>query len=119
MKKEGLVLCRKLQIFLGFIGICAALAGDLVLAVGSESAALPPDSSSAEEDQGASKKRKQDKPTTGSDSQKFSFDEILVQGRFNSNDVAITTVEEDKVLDALLGVRKHFNDRIEESVEQW
>lgn len=47
-----------------------------------------------------------------------SFEDLLVQGKYHFSDEAITTVEEDKVLDALIGVRKDFRDRIEESASQ-
>ncbi len=47
-----------------------------------------------------------------------SFDDILVQGRYNFSDEAVTTVEEDKVLDALLGVRKDFDDRVKISRDE-
>lgn len=44
-----------------------------------------------------------------------SFDDLLVQGKYHFSDEAVVTVEEDKVLDALLGVRKDFKDRVERS----
>lgn len=44
-----------------------------------------------------------------------SFDEVLVQGKYHFSDEAVTTVEEDKVLDALLGVRTDFKDRLKKS----
>lgn len=43
------------------------------------------------------------------------FDELLVQGKYQFSDESVTTVEEDKVLDSLLGVRKDFRDRLERS----
>ena len=46
-----------------------------------------------------------------------SFEDVLVQGRYNFSDEAITTVEDDKVLDALLAVRKDFQDRLKKSAE--
>ena len=45
----------------------------------------------------------------------MSFDELLIQGQFHFSDEAVITVENDKVLDALLGVRKDFKDRIQQS----
>ncbi len=45
-----------------------------------------------------------------------SFEDLLVQGKYHFSDEAVTTVEEDKVLDGLLGVRTDFKDRIEQSV---
>lgn len=44
-----------------------------------------------------------------------SFDDMLVQGKYHFSDEAVTTVEEDKVLDALIGVRTEFKDRLEQS----
>lgn len=47
-----------------------------------------------------------------------SFEDVLVQGKYHFSDEAVTTVEQDKVLDSLLGVRKDFKDRIRKSVSQ-
>ena len=44
-----------------------------------------------------------------------SFDDVLVQGKYHFSDEAVTTVENDKVLDALLGVRTDFKDRLRKS----
>ena len=46
------------------------------------------------------------------------FDDLLVQGKYHFSDEAVTTVEQDKVLDALLGVRKDFKDRIKRSASR-
>ena len=51
-------------------------------------------------------------------STEVSFDEILVQGKHHFSDEAVITVEQDKVLDALLGVRKNFKDRIKKSAKR-
>ena len=51
-------------------------------------------------------------------STEVNFEDVLVQGRYNFSDEAVTTVEEDKVLDALLAVRKDFQDRVKKSAEQ-
>lgn len=51
-------------------------------------------------------------------SKEMSFDEILVQGKHHFSDEAIVTVEQDKVLDALLEVRKDFKDRILKSAKR-
>lgn len=48
-------------------------------------------------------------------STEVSFDDVLVQGKYHFSDEAVTTVEDDKVLDALLGVRTDFKDRIKKS----
>lgn len=42
------------------------------------------------------------------------FDDFLVQGKFHFSDQSVVTVEEDKVLDGLVGVRKDFKDRIQD-----
>jgi len=42
------------------------------------------------------------------------FDDFLVQGKFHFSDHTVVTVEEDKVLDGLVGVRKDFKDRIQD-----
>ena len=47
-----------------------------------------------------------------------SFDEILVQGKHHFSDEAVITVEQDKVLDALLEVPKDFKDRIAKSAKR-
>lgn len=44
-----------------------------------------------------------------------SFEDLLVQGKYQFSDEAVTTVEGDKVLDSLLGIRTDFKDRIEKS----
>lgn len=54
--------------------------------------------------------KKQLKKTTD-----VSFEDVLVQGKYHFSDEAVTTVEEDKVLDGLLSVRKDFKDRIRKS----
>lgn len=48
-------------------------------------------------------------------STELSFDDVLVQGKYHFSDEAVTTVEDDKILDALLGVRTDFKDRIKKS----
>ena len=45
-------------------------------------------------------------------SKDISFDEVLIRGKHHFSDEAVITVEKDKVLDALLVVRKDFKDRI-------
>ena len=47
-----------------------------------------------------------------------SFDDVLVQGKYHFSDEAVTTVEGDKVLDALLGVRTDFKDRLKKSANR-
>ena len=62
----------------------------------------------SQESQGVSKK-----------STDMSFDELLVQGKYHFTDEAVTTVEQDKVLDGLLEVRKDFKDRIQQSTTRY
>ncbi len=52
-------------------------------------------------------------------STKFNFDELLIQGEYHFSDEITTTVEQDKVLDALLGVRKDFKDRMKLSASRY
>lgn len=47
-----------------------------------------------------------------------SFEDVLVQGKYHFSDEAVTTVEQDKVLDALLGVRTDFKDRLKKSTSR-
>lgn len=56
---------------------------------------------------------------TGKKLQKdLSFDDLLVKGKYQFSNEAVVTVEQDKVLDSLLGVRKDFKDRIKRSAER-
>lgn len=48
-----------------------------------------------------------------------SFEDLLVQGKYHFSDESVTTVEEDKVLDALIGVRTDFKDRLEDSAGKY
>lgn len=48
----------------------------------------------------------------------MSFDDLLIQGKYQFSDEGVVTVEQDKVLDSLLGVRKDFKDRIEKSASR-
>jgi hypothetical protein len=43
------------------------------------------------------------------------FEDLLVQGKYHFSDEAVTTVEEDKVLDSLIGVRSDYKDRLKKS----
>lgn len=73
-------------------------------------ASVPADSTSKSKDGAAEKSPDAKKKTTD-----VSFDDVLVQGRYHFADEAVTTVESDKVLDALLGVRTDFKDRMVKS----
>lgn len=51
-------------------------------------------------------------------SKEMSFEEILIQGKYQFSDEAVTTVEQDKVLEGLIGIKTDFKDRMEESMVQ-
>lgn len=51
----------------------------------------------------------------GGESTTHNFEDLLVQGKYHFSDEAVTTVEEDKVLDSLIGVRSDFKDRLKSS----
>lgn len=48
-----------------------------------------------------------------------SFDELLIRGEYHFSDEIVTTVEQDKVLDALLGLRKDFKDKMKRSASRY
>ena len=62
---------------------------------------------------------KEGKQKKSSKSTELSFDDVLVQGQYQFSDEAVTTIEQDKVLDALLGVRTNFQDRVQQSADQY
>jgi hypothetical protein len=51
----------------------------------------------------------------GKKTQDMSFEDLLVSGQYHFSDEAVTTVEEDKVLNSLIGVRMDFKDRLKKS----
>ena len=51
-------------------------------------------------------------------SREVDFDELLVQGKHHFSDEAVVTVEQDKVLDALLEIKKNFKDRMKKSAKR-
>ena len=55
---------------------------------------------------------------TKSKNQEVSFEDLLVEGKYHFSDEAVVTVEDDKILDALLGVRRDFKDKIEQSASR-
>ena len=52
---------------------------------------------------------------TGASTTAHNFEDLLVQGKYHFSDEAVTTVEDDKVLDSLIGVRSDFKDRLKSS----
>ncbi len=54
-------------------------------------------------------------PASAKKTTDVSFEDVLVQGKYHFSDESVTTVENDKVLDALLGVRTDFKDRLKKS----
>lgn len=53
--------------------------------------------------------------TTSGKKQDMNFEDLLVSGQYHFSDEAVTTVEEDKVLNSLIGVRTDFKDRMKQS----
>lgn len=54
----------------------------------------------------------------GQKKQEVSFEDLLVEGKYHFADEAVVTVEDDKILDSLLGIRKDFKDKIEQSASR-
>ena len=46
------------------------------------------------------------------------FEENVLQGQYQVPTEAMATVENEKILGDLLGVRKHFKDRLKQAAEQ-
>lgn len=46
------------------------------------------------------------------------FDDTLVSGKYQTPMGSVVKVDDDKTLDDLIGVRKNFRDRIEESQDR-
>ena len=67
----------------------------------------------------ATEVKNQTAPSKSSSTTEHNFEDMLVQGKFHFSDEAVTTVEEDKVLDSLIGVRKDFKDRLLMSTTQF
>lgn len=55
------------------------------------------------------------KKATGTD---LSFEDLLIQGRYHFSNESVVTVEEEKVFGKILKIRRDFDDRIEDSMEQ-
>lgn len=53
--------------------------------------------------------------TANGKKQDVNFEDLLVSGQYHFSDEAVTTVEEDKVLNSLIGVRTDFKDRMKQS----
>jgi len=49
---------------------------------------------------------------------KFDFGDLAVNGKFQSPEESVTAVEDEKMLDDLLGVRKNFKDRLQRTAER-
>lgn len=67
---------------------------------------------------GAPKSSTTNKRIKKKNSREVDFDELLVQGKHHFSDEAVVTVEQDKVLDALLEIRKNFKDRMKKSAKR-
>jgi hypothetical protein len=55
---------------------------------------------------------------TGQLSTDVKFDDSVLHGQYQTPDEALAKVEDEKGLSDLIGVRKHFTDRIKQSAEQ-
>jgi hypothetical protein len=71
--------------------------------------------SKASQDSSVSKDKAKAKVEKKHENTEHNFEDLLVQGKYHFSDEAVTTVEEDKVLDALIGVRADFKDRLQKS----
>ncbi len=54
-------------------------------------------------------------PTNKNLKRNLDFEDLLVKGKYHFSSEAVVTVEDDKILDALLEVRKDFRDRLAKS----
>lgn len=63
----------------------------------------------------ANKKKKQETSNLGTN---YNFEDHGVTGQYQVPDEALARVEDEKSLSDLLGVRKHFKDRLSEASEQ-
>lgn len=97
---------NKQALFSLLVTMATVLAAIPVLASTELSVDATASGASAQENAANKKKKK---------STEVSFDDVLVQGKYHFSDEAVTTVEQDKVLDALLGVRTDFKDRLKKS----
>ncbi|MES2963220.1 MAG: hypothetical protein V4760_04960 [Bdellovibrionota bacterium] len=98
MKKQMMKPLRSLLIFASFLAVSAIL-------VNAQAESAAPAAAEAQVPASLSKKKTTD----------VSFEDVLVQGKYHFSDEAVTTVEQDKILDALLGVRTDFKDRLKKS----
>jgi hypothetical protein len=89
----------------------AVVAGCVLMAL----AALHSSAFAQESGEQAKKEEAQKRKKKSTD---VSFEDVLVQGKYHFSDEAVTTVEGDKVLDALLGVRTDFKDRLKKSASR-
>lgn len=105
----GQVLSRGRIIFT-FLGVIGFTCGQF-LSVGMEEKAKDEKVKRVERQDGG---KSSDKLSTS-----LSFEDLLVQGKYHFSDEAVATVEEDKVLDSLLVIRKDFKDRIKRSANRY
>lgn len=82
-----------------------AAASEETAAQAASTTAAAPEALASQPANGAAKKKTTD----------VSFEDVLVQGKYHFSDEAVTTVEQDKILDALLGIRTDFKDRLKKS----
>ncbi len=108
---KGMALAALMIVISGMAASAFAQVGakDAKDAKGAEPAAEAAAKSSAESATESAKAAKKKKSTD------VSFEDVLVQGKYHFSDEAVTTVENDNILDALLGVRTDFKDRVKKS----
>lgn len=96
------------------IGLCVASATDAAVAKTSKVKAK-----SAKTAKTAQMTAKNQKPRPSSHlSTNVSFDDSVLRGQYQAPEEALAKVENEKGLQDLIGVRKHFKDRLQEASEQ-
>lgn len=63
--------------------------------------------------------QKKESTNTSKKSTEVNFDDVLVQGKYYFSDENVTTVDQEKVADSLLKVRKDFKDRVKKSTARY
>jgi hypothetical protein len=99
---------RKTEVYMGkiILVISATLMASVVFAAPNK-------------DEAAAKAAADQSAKAGKKSTDLNFEDLLIQGKYHFSDEAVTTVEQDKVLDGLLEVRKDFKDRIKQSTARY
>lgn len=93
--------------------LLALISFGLVLALGTKVEAAVGKKAAKQTTGKAAAKKKAGELSTNHD-----FEDQTVRGEYQMPDEALVKVENEKLLGDLLGVRKHFKDRLEETSEQ-